>query len=164
MKKIPTTAKILLVLCLLGFAHTGAHAFEINGLHSGMPQDEALQILRSRVDSVVAMQGSPDYNPTFLATRSESGMSEALTFCRGHLHSYQYDVTGGFRAFTRLVDKETLKRGTGRYEVTARETSAGEWNSIKVYWLSGQEIFEIGYSVISGEQAYSRYVVSTPCK
>ncbi len=152
----------LAVVCWLLPAES--HAFEINGLHSGMSQEEALQVLQKRAKRVVRVQDQPEHKPTFLATRSDSGMSEAATFCRSYLYSYQYDVVGGFPAFTRLVEKETLKRGAGRYEARATETPIGEWNSIKVIWTEGRDVFEIGYSVVrNGDQVYVRYEQDSQC-
>lgn len=155
--------KGLIVAGLYIWAAYAAPAFA-DSYALGAPQEEILRNLRNSFDNVVRVKNSPDHNPTFVASSSNSDAFESVSFCMARLESYQYYVAGGFRAFTRLVDKETLKRGRGHYEVTAQETQVGEWNRIKIVWPSKGTVFELAYSVIDHEQTYVRYAALAECK
>lgn len=100
-------------------------AFEVNGFIGGMRAEYALQFLRERSETVSEVGGSTEIEQTYLASFQGRSAIESITICRGRLHSYQCDISGGMRAFVRLVQVEQATFGQGNGEGISRETRVG---------------------------------------
>ncbi|MEX8518157.1 MAG: hypothetical protein AB3X44_06550 [Leptothrix sp. (in: b-proteobacteria)] len=134
-----------------------SQAFEVNGFVSGMTENQALKLLRERNDRVSLVGGGSDIDHTYLGASQGSSTTEAISACRGQLKTYQYDISGGMRAFVRMVQSEQIAFGPGVAEAVSRETKVGEWSSVKFTWVRRSDQKEIVYSFISSEQVYIRY-------
>ena len=147
------------IACLL--VPIACYPFESNGIFSGMSDEQALRVLRARSSRVVPLQNRSGEGETYIASGPGSA-SETLSICRGKVSAYQYDVSGGLASFVRMVERETTASGAGASEVFSRETSAGEWSSLKFRWSGNTEVKELCVSVVAGgkEQVYVRYEVS----
>lgn len=141
-------------------------AFSIDAVayNLGAPQAEVLNDMHTRFNKVVQAKNTPAQNPSFVGTSSNDDRYEAVTFCNGLLESHTTSIAGGFRAFTRLLQRVTQLHGPGEYEVTADDHSIGPINSIAVKWREHDELFEIGYSLIEAEQTYTRRANVHKCK
>jgi hypothetical protein len=140
-------------------------SFNVNAVayDLGAPQADVLSDIHSRFNKVVSIKNAPTRNPGFVGTSYDDGRYEAVTFCNGLLESHTTSIVGGFRAFTRLLQRVTQQRGPGEYEVTAEDHLIGPINSITVQWRERDELFEIGYSLIDQEQTYTRRAFAHMC-
>jgi hypothetical protein len=154
--------KQLIILAFFAFTSV-AFAFEVNLMKFGMQKNDALTVLKSRNLSVSPIIGSE--KDSYLATAT-NGLTEAVTFCHDVLNSYQYDIDGNIESFVRATEKETLTFGQGSYEVTSRQTPAGEWNTISFFWIKNDFKNEINFSKIGNynPQIYIRYSKNSECK
>jgi hypothetical protein len=126
----------LLPLCALFVAALSAPAaaFEIDGFRAGNSLDE-VRARAAQADYLLApVQGVDGLYS--VARRGERTAHATITFCesRDALFAYYTTTVGGFDAFVRMAERETLRLGDGRYEASTTEGPGGPTSSLRITW------------------------------
>jgi hypothetical protein len=139
--------RLAIAVAALLLGASPALAFDVDGYRAGMPMAEVQR-------RVVEMgwrwepSGTGGYRSARAVSPGPSG-SEIINvfgFCRGQLVAYNTGVGEHFSDFLRLVEKETARLGTARYEANTDETPHGPFRVLSFIWR--EQTWETGLSMM----------------
>ncbi|MEN6375262.1 MAG: hypothetical protein ABFD75_10865 [Smithella sp.] len=122
-----------------------SHAFEIDGLKSGISMDEAKKLLESFSYKTIEVKDN-----SMIASDEPRGSGRfiALCFCKGKLVQAQKHLKPRFDYFVRLVSEKRRELGkpTAAWTQPTDVTSSYESNSVSFRWKDGQTFIKVTYS------------------
>jgi len=127
-------------VCVLILLATGvSHAFEIDGLKSGISMDEAKLLLERYSYKTIQLKEN-----SLIASDEPRGDGRfiALTFCKGKLVQADKHLTPHFDYFVRLVNEKRRELGkpSDAWTSPTGVTSSYESNSASFLWKDGQHL------------------------
>lgn len=135
-------------------------AFEVDGLRSGMSQDQARKALEA------SYQGIQTKDSNIMAYHVSTGRFINLNFCKGKLVQVQKDLNPRFDDFVRLVYQKTKEVGkpitawTRPADVESRVVS----NSVSFLWKEGPTFTTATYTEFSSNNSLSVvYEIKNSC-
>jgi hypothetical protein len=146
---------LCLLVVLLSLPSIGL-GFEIEGIKAGTAQNDVLVRLQRQGFTVRAEETTPNL---YFAFRDDE--HRHVSFCKGRLISYGYNVPGGIRSFIRRVHELTTTRGAGAYSSMSTESTVGELNSLAFAWREGLDTLKITYFAPSERASESVSVLHT---
>ena len=130
------------------------HAFGLDaGFRSNMTESEALGLLRVQFELVSPFSSAQAGVSSYIATSSGSPGYAAIGLCDARLTSYESSVSGDFPAFVRLVERQVLESGAGKYTASTSETRVGVWSRIAFVWGLGQDVKTISMNRVGTQSA-----------
>jgi hypothetical protein len=151
---------LLIGLILILLAAPFSHAFEIDGLNSGMSMERARKVLegssykniRTRENGITAYGGN-----RFIL----------LSFCKDELVLVQKHLTPGFESFVRLVDEKTKELGKPADAWTEPVDVAVpvERNAVAFLWRGDVTSVKVTYTEFtSNKQLDVMYEIRNVCR
>lgn len=130
------------------------NAFDLgNGFRSNMTEEQAVALLKRQFDIVTPISPSQPHQPSYIGTSSSNLGFAAIGFCNARLNSYDSSVSGGFPAFVRLIERQVVESGVGKYTASTVETRVGAWSKIAYVWSLGQDVKTITMSQVGTQSA-----------
>jgi hypothetical protein len=147
-------------LVLIVLAATASHAFEIDGLVSGMSMEKSKKILEGssykniqiKENGIIASGGN-----RFLL----------LSFCKDELVLLQKQLTPGFDNFVRLIDEMTKELGkpAAAWTEPADVNLPVERNAVSFLWRDSQAAVKVTYTEFaSNKQLDIMYEIKNVCR
>ncbi len=117
-------------------------AFEVDGMRSGMSQDQATKVLQASYKDIQIK------NDNIMAYHVSTGRFINANFCKGKLVQVQKDLNPLFRDFVRLVDQKTKEVGKpiAAWTKPAEVESRVEINSVSFLWKMGPTFTKVSYT------------------
>lgn len=152
---------IICVFILL--AASVSHAFEIDGIKSGISMDEAKKLLESYSYKTIEVKDN-----SIIASDEPRGSDRfiALSFCKGKLVQAQKHLKPRFDYFVRLVNEKRRELGkpTDAWTRPTDVTSNYESNSVSFLWKDGPTFIKVTYSEFgSNNQLDILYEIKNSC-
>ena len=132
------------------FIFSPVNAFDLgNGFRTNMTEEQAVTLLKKQFDLVTPISPfQPDQQSSYMGNSSSNPGFAAIGFCNARLNTYESSVSGGFPAFVRLIERQVLESGAGKYTASTVETRIGAWSKIAYVWNLGQDVKTITLSQI----------------
>jgi hypothetical protein len=147
-------------LVLIALAATASHAFDIDGLSSGMSMERSKKSLEGasfkniqiKENGIIASGGS-----RFVL----------LSFCKDELVLLQKQLAPGFDNFVRLIDEKTKELGkpVGAWTEPADVNLPVERNAVSFLWRDSQAAVKVTYTEFaSNKQLDIMYEIKNVCR
>lgn len=143
----------LIIASALVLIFSQVNAFDLeSGFRSNMTEEQAVDLLKRQFDIVTPISPfQPDQQSSYMGTSSSNLGFAAIGFCNARLNTYEWSVSGGFPAFVRLIERQGVERGVGKYTASTVETRVGAMSEIAYVWNLGQDVKTITLSQIGAQ-------------
>ena len=156
--------RCFLVSCaLILFAASVSHAFEVDGLKSGISMNEAKRLLESQSYKKIEIK---DNSIVAFDQSGSDGRFIALSFCKGKLVQAQKHLKPRFDYFVRLVNEKRRELGkpADAWTVPTDVVSNVESNSVAFLWRDGETFIKVTYTEFgSNNQLDILYEIKNAC-
>jgi hypothetical protein len=145
---------------LIVLAATASHAFEIDGLNSGMSLERSKKILEGASFKNIQVKENG-------IIASGGNRFVLLSFCKDELVLLQKQLTPGFDNFVRLIDEKTKELGkpANAWTEPADVNLPVERNAVSFLWRDGQTAVKVTYAEFaSNKQLDIIYEIKNVCR
>ena len=151
----------LIIIIIMG-ANT-SHAFEMDGLKSGITMEVAKRLLES-----YSYKNIKKDDHSIIASDQTSGESRliALSFCKNKLVQVQKHLIPRFDNFTRLVNDKRKEFGkpVDAWSEPTDVTSNFESNAVSFLWRDGPTFIKISYTEFKSNNQFDiTYAIKNIC-